>query len=107
MDDFDIFNFDIEVVPIPISIIRKNNGSIYYLELSGYDVNSIEIDINDRIMTIIANKPQPFDDENVIVNSIQYGEYKSSFTIREDITSRDQIKESYKDGVLKIELNTD
>ena len=85
-------------------IIEKEDKYVIEAELPGMHKDDIELEIDNDRLTIFANKSQEVKDEeeNYIRRERRSGSYQRSFYI--DNVQEDEIKASYDNGILKIEL---
>ncbi|QAT41533.1 heat shock protein Hsp18 [Clostridium sp. JN-9] len=84
----------------------KENEDSYMIEadLPGVNKDSINVEYKDNYLTVGSKREDNFEDnkDNYLRRERRYGEFKRCFYI--DNVKEDQIKASFKDGVLKINL---
>ena len=82
-----------------------DNESTYTvrLELPGVDRNSIDIKATNRNLVICAQRPAASSDDNQIplISEFRSGTWSRSFRFPHSL-DRDQIKATYRDGILEI-----
>ena len=73
------------------------------LELPGVDRNSIDIKATNRNLVICAQRPAASSDDNQIplISEFRSGNWSRSFRFPHSL-DRDQIKATYRDGILEI-----
>jgi HSP20 family protein len=76
-----------------VSIIAEVPGILY---------EKFNIEADKNILTIEYEK-ENFEKDKVLLNEINYGKFKRSFKLHNDF-NMDEIKASYKNGILKIEI---
>ena len=88
-----------------VNIVENENGYTVSAELPGVSKEDIDIDLKDHTLTIRGEKKAEKREEkdNYIRVESSYGKFERSFHVTDDI-ERDDIKASFKDGVLKVEL---
>ncbi|MGM0414353.1 MAG: Hsp20/alpha crystallin family protein [Bacillota bacterium] len=85
-------------------IIEKEDKYVIEAELPGMHKDDIELEIDNDRLTISANQTQEVkeEEENYIRRERRSGSYQRSFYI--DNVNEDDIKASYDNGILKIDL---
>ena len=87
-------------------IKEKNNEYLLAVDLPGYDKNDIKISVEDGYLNIHAktNTEKEDKEEGKFVRKERYyGECSRSFYVGEDVKA-DDIKASFKNGILSLEL---
>lgn len=90
----------------PMSEIRENeNEYIIKLQLPGVEKDNINIEIEDKVLTVSAEYKQEElqDKETMHYSNIRYGSFQKSFEFEKDIDNENS-KCEYNNGVLKITL---
>ena len=84
-------------------ILDSETGYTVRLELPGVDRDSIDIKATDRNLVITAERPATNTDDNnaPLLSEFRSGTWSRSFRCPHSL-NRDQLKASYRDGVLKI-----
>ena len=84
-------------------ILDSETGYTVRLELPGVDRDSIDIKATDRNLVITAERPATNTDDNnaPLLSEFRSGTWSRSFRFPHSL-NRDQLKASYRDGVLKI-----
>ena len=86
-------------------IIESNNSFILSTDLPGLEKKDINIDINDRLLTISGERKTNIkkDNDDWLYNELRYGRFSRSFTLPESI-NENKIKANFKNGVLNLEI---
>ena len=74
-------------------------------EIPGLDKKDLTVEVEDGVLTIAGDKHGLFDDEGakVIRRELKHSSFKRSFELG-DLLDGDNIKASFKDGLLSIEI---
>ncbi len=87
--------------------IRENKDNyVIDVDLPGFDKKDIKIDVTDGYLTInakVSNEANDKEKGKYIRKERYYGECSRSFYVGEDVKS-DDIKASFKNGILSLEL---
>ena len=89
---------------VPNAEIHDNESSYTLrLELPGVDRDSIDIKATDRNLVITAERPaaNTDDDNTPLLSEFRSGTWSRSFRFPHSL-DRDQLKASYRDGILEI-----
>ena len=89
---------------VPNAEIRETESSYTVrLELPGVDHDSIDIKATDRNLVITAERPSANTDDNnaPLLSEFRSGTWSRSFRFPHSL-NRDQLKASYRDGILEI-----
>ena len=86
-------------------IIESTNSFILSTDLPGLEKKDINIDINDRVLTISGERKTNIkkDNDDWLYNELRYGRFSRSFTLPESI-NENKIKANFKNGVLNLEI---
>lgn len=89
-------------------IEKKENGYELSMELPGFDKKDISVEIKNGYLTISAEKNECKDEKdkegkNYVHRERYYGKCARSFYVGSGI-NQDNIKASYNDGVLKLDI---
>jgi HSP20 family protein len=94
-------------VPLKLGVDVIQNPSNYTIEASlpGFDVNDIDVTVDDGVLRIAAthSSDETKEDGRYLVRERRNGKYYRALRIPDGIDI-DAAKTGYKDGVLKIEL---
>ena len=84
-------------------ICETETGYTVRLELPGVDRDSIDIKATDRNLVITAERPSANTDDNnaPLLSEFRSGTWSRSFRFPHSL-NRDQLKASYRDGILEI-----
>ena len=102
----DLFNdFDkgsIKPVNMKCDIYEKEGNYCIEMDLPGYDKKDIDIDFDNKYLTITASKEEDVNDEgkNYIRRERNFGSYKRQFYLGD--INEDEIKAEFNNGILKV-----
>ena len=84
-------------------ILDSESNYTVRLELPGVDRNSIDIKATNRNLVICAQRPAASSDDNhsPLISEFRSGTWSRSFRFPHSL-DRDQIKATYRDGILEI-----
>ena len=84
-------------------ILDSESNYTVRLELPGVDRNSIDIKATNRNLVICAQRPAASSDDNQVqlISEFRSGTWSRSFRFPHSL-DRDQIKATYRDGILEI-----
>ena len=84
-------------------ILDSESNYTVRLELPGVDRNSIDIKATNRNLVICAQRPAASSDDNQspLISEFRSGTWSRSFRFPHSL-DRDQIKATYRDGILEI-----
>ena len=82
-------------------IIESESGYVVRLELPGVQRDSIDIKATDRNLVISAERTPTNDAATVLMSEFRSGTWSRSFRFPHSL-DRDQLKASYRDGILEI-----
>ena len=87
---------------VPNAEIRETETSYtVQLELPGVDRDSIDVKATDRNLVISAERTASSDEATVLLSEFRSGTWSRSFRFPHSL-DRDQLKASYRDGILEI-----
>jgi HSP20 family protein len=89
----------------PVDIYESEDAIFLKAELPGISKEDVSVEIKDNVLTLKGERfldPQ-IKDENYFRKERNFGKFHRSFTLQESIQP-DQIKASFKDGVLTVEI---
>lgn len=108
LDDFernflDPFNRS-GVAQFRTDIIDKEDRYILQAELPGFKKEEIQIELNDKYLTIHAEHKEEIkkEEDNFVKHERRWGSFSRSFDVSDIDT--DKIKAQYKDGILEMEM---
>lgn len=86
-------------------IYKKDNNLFLIAEISGIDKKDIKIGLQDNTLTIEGEKKKPenYDELSFLRNERQFGTFKRSFTVGEDI-NRETIDAKFENGILEMKF---
>ena len=82
-------------------IVETDNGYVVRLELAGVQRDTIDIKATDRNLVISAERAVHGDEATVLMSEFRSGTWSRSFRFPHSV-DRDQLKASYRDGILDI-----
>merc|ERR1711916_378882 len=82
-------------------IVDTDNGYVVRLELPGVQRDTIDIKATDRNLVISAERAAHGDEATVLMSEFRSGTWSRSFRFPQSL-DRDQLKASYRDGILEI-----
>jgi HSP20 family protein len=88
-----------------VDIYESEAGIVIQADLPGVEKEKVSVEVKDNILTIQGERgdDHPAGDENYYRRERTCGSFQRSFTLR-SVIAPDQIKASFKNGVLKIEI---
>jgi len=104
-DDFSDFLDEFETRSFRVDVKETDKEYIVEADLPGCDKNNINVSYDDGVLTIAASYEETAEekDKNYIRKERRRGNFSRSISIPEDVKS-DEIKASFKNGVLKVTL---
>lgn len=104
-DDFSDFLNEFETRSFRVDVKETDKEYIVEADLPGCDKNNINVSYDDGVLTIAASYEETAEekDKNYIRRERRRGNFSRSLSIPEDVKA-DEIKASFKDGVLKVTL---
>ena len=99
-DDFDDMN--VKPVNMKCDIYEKDGNYWIEMDLPGYDKKDIDINFDNKYLTITASKEEEEKDEekNYIRRERSYGSYKRQFFLGD--INEEEIKAEFNNGILKV-----
>ena len=85
----------------PVQMVEKEKFFQINVDLPGVKREDVDIEVNEDILTVHAERKNEFDTEGVYEKS--YREFKRSFRIPKNV-SQDGLEASLEDGVLRLTL---
>ena len=98
------FGFDFGV---PMDISETKDSVVVEAEMPGMDSKSLDISLNGNLLTIRGEKKQETktDNDDCYCIGRTYGKFSRSVRLPDHVKSNgDEIKATYKDGVIRIEI---
>lgn len=88
-----------------VDIYETEAGIVIQADLPGVEKENVSVEVKDNVLTIQGERrdDRAAEDENYYRRERTCGSFQRSFTLRHAIPP-DQIKASFKNGVLKIEI---
>ena len=100
------FHFDFDF-GVPMEINETKNSVVVEAEMPGMDSKSLDISLTDDLLTIRGEKKQETKTDNgdCYCTERTYGKFSRSVRLPSSVKKNsDEIKASYKDGVVRIEI---
>jgi len=89
---------------MPMDLYREGDSFVANIDLPGVDPSTIDIDIDDRTLTIRAERPNPAaEDRKWLVRERPAGTFARQLTLGYGV-ALDKIEASYTDGVLALTI---
>jgi len=89
---------------MPMDLYREGDSFVANIDLPGVDPSTIDIDIDDRTLTIRAERPgQATEDRKWLVRERPAGTFARQLTLGYGV-ALDKIEASYTDGVLQLHI---
>jgi HSP20 family protein len=91
---------------LPAMDIKENNGEIWAtIELPGLSRDEIKVSVKNDMLSVSGEKKQEKTEEKENVHRVErsYGYFKRTVKLPSEVES-DNVKASFKDGLLKIKL---
>ena len=85
-------------------IVEKKETYVIKVELPGVDKDSIQVKATDRTLNISAERQEPKETKDQLLSEFRYGTWSRTFHFQNGL-NRDDLKASYKDGVLEVIAN--
>eukprot|EP00698_Gefionella_okellyi_P023863 TRINITY_DN826_c0_g2_i1.p1 TRINITY_DN826_c0_g2~~TRINITY_DN826_c0_g2_i1.p1 ORF type:complete len:199 (+),score=24.28 TRINITY_DN826_c0_g2_i1:89-598(+) len=88
-----------------VDVKENENALTVHAELPGMKKEDININLDNNVLTISGQRSQEKVEDNERVHRVErsYGSFKRSFALPKNL-KEDQIKASYNDGVLSVEI---
>ena len=112
-NDFDLFRSPFERMfqnanfSMQTDIEKKENETVYTIEMPGMKKENIEISLEKGILSISASKQKQVDEsdeeKNYVLKERKSESYSRSFTVNEKLT-KDDITATLEDGVLELHV---
>lgn len=92
----------------PMEVSETSDAYIIRVEVPGVKAEDIEITLQDDVLTIKGKRERSEERKDEVVHFVErsYGEFTRSFRVPTDVKV-DNIKATYKDGVLEVRLPKD
>jgi len=89
----------------PVDIYETREGIVLQIELPGVKKDDVSVEVKDNVLTIKGERllDPAIKDEDYYRKERSFGKFSRSFSLQEMIKP-DQIKASFKDGVLSVEV---
>jgi HSP20 family protein len=88
-----------------VDIYEAENGIVVAVELPGVSKESVSVEVKDDVLTLTGERlaNPAISEDSYYRRERLFGPFKRSFTLNQNIKP-DQIKATFKDGVLQIEI---
>jgi len=88
-----------------VDIYDEDDHIVLKAELPGLDKEGIEVDVKDRVLTLKGERvsDNKIEEDNYFRRERSYGKFERRFTLPANVDT-ENIKATYKDGLLKIEI---
>lgn len=71
----------------------------------GFLKKDFEVTINDNTLTVSADKKQKEEVEDYTRKEFSYNSFKRSFTLPKTVNKKEDVKATYKNGILKLNIH--
>lgn len=89
---------------LPVEAVRRDDEVEVRLDLPGVERDDIDVQIDERTLTIRAERPRPtVDDETVLIDERRYGTFHRQLRLAAELDA-DTLEASYVDGVLVLKI---
>jgi HSP20 family protein len=90
---------------MPMDAFRKGDEYLVLLDLPGVDVDSVDITMDDKVLTVKVERPAPQTEEGMdrLVMERPYGTFTRQLMLGENLDAEKMTAE-YDDGVLRITI---
>ncbi len=89
---------------MPMDLYREGDAFVANVDLPGVDPSTIDIDVDDRTLTVRAERPNPTtEDRKWLVRERPAGTFARQLTLGYGV-SLDKIEANYTDGVLRLTI---
>lgn len=89
---------------MPMDLYREGDVFVTRIDLPGVDPASIDVDVDDRTLTVRAErKPETNDQQKWLVRERPYGTFARQLTLGYGV-ALDKIEANYADGVLSLRI---
>jgi len=90
---------------MPLDAYRKGESFVIEFDLPGVDAESIELTVEDTVLTVKAERPVPSPEEGVekLVAERPHGSFSRQVFLGDNLDS-EHIKADYEDGVLTLTI---
>jgi HSP20 family protein len=88
-----------------VDVVEDKDGYHFYFEVPGLKSDSIDVQIENGALVLVAERKRPewSEESRVYVAERSYGSIRRTFTLPDD-ASQDKINASYRDGVLEVKI---
>lgn len=106
--DFDSFFGNMRQAPaspaMPLDLYRKGDEFVAAIDLPGVDLDTVDIDVEDRTLTVRAERKAPEgDDIEWLTHERPSGTFARQLTVGYGV-ALERIKADYEDGVLRLTI---
>lgn len=85
----------------PLDLYRTDEAFVATIDLPGVTPESIDVDVDGRVLTVRAERTRPEEDVRWLVRNRPAGRFARRFTLGETVDA-DRIAADYADGVLTL-----
>lgn len=86
-----------------VDIMETDDDFILRVELPGVEKDDVQVNIDNRIMTIKGEKKNETEDRKIHRSECIYGSFVRNFTLPQDVEI-DKVEAAYKNGILNLTL---
>ena len=88
---------------MPMTAYRDNGSFVVHLDLPGASADSIDLTVEQNVLTVHAERKPPAGDAERVVDERSYGVFSRQLFLGETLDA-DQLTASYDDGVLTLQI---
>jgi HSP20 family protein len=90
---------------LPLDVAETGDAYVLSAELPGVAMDSIQVHVEDNVVTISGNKPAPEDTETLKYHRIErpYGAFQRSLALPRNVDP-EQVSAKFTDGVLEVRV---
>ncbi|WP_172799436.1 HSP20 family small heat-shock protein [Mycobacterium sp. IS-3022] len=87
----------------PLDAWRTGEAYVVEFDLPGIDADSLDVDVDNNVLTVRAERPEPADTRNWLVAERPHGVFSRQLSLGSGIDV-DKISADYHDGVLRLTI---
>ena len=85
-------------------IFERNDATVLLADMPGVDVESVDVNVERRVLTISGRvEPEQIDEHRLVYSEYETGDFERSFQLTNEVDT-DKIEATVKNGVLRLVL---
>ena len=85
-------------------IFERNDATVLLADMPGVDVESVDVNVERRVLTISGRvEPEQIDEHRLVYSEYETGDFERSFRLTNEVDT-DKIEATVKNGVLRLVL---